>query len=705
MTEPRAPSASEAAASAKTGGAGGRTRRLTAASLTIPRSESIASAAPRAPEAAAADPDAVPVHATRPSRRAAAAAATTPERQDLPGVIMAVALSFAGVLAFGADRAELALICDALWGVAVLVAVWRRPVRYNLFQAQSLRVAGVAFGALLLWIAFTLTPLAPAPAGAAWSWVRTSAGTIDTAATVVELSKLVGLAAAFTTGLLLADTDRRAELTLRALCGAAALFAVFALLQHVISPTRVLGSAKVLFADRLTGSFLSANVAAGFFGGVALLNLSVLDSGPQVHASRIEGDVRFILRYGALILIFACLVLTASRIGAIAVMAGLAVSLGLSFWKERDSAIALRSRTTARLVVFGVFVLLAFAGQLLISRFGEVDGGLNGRSILFAEHARAFLASPVTGYGLGAFTAVNAQLLTPETFWALWNIHAAHNVYLQWLEETGLVGASLMFSVIAILHWEIFQGLRRRQSLGWLLRGVMGLSTVLLVQGFGDFSLQTPAIALMWALVLGLGFRVAIGGSRAMARESQPAPGWIRHAAYWAPVCVALCAELSALVVLWGAGRKAAEDRFPLALRTAYEQAALHSLSAPAAGARASARADAVAALDQSPTDAYAWTMLAYLDGNSPTGDGELEKSYLSAPLAPNMARWRTQLVAERWDQLSPELRAKVMQELRVERKLEGFDVWLKAMILRYHDTPFGLALSLNLQNWDSNSD
>jgi O-antigen ligase len=623
----------------------------------------------------------------------------------MPGALTAVLLCFAGLTLFGSDRAELALIMDALWGVVLLVALWRRPVRFNLFQVRTLHLIGGLFIALMTWIALSLTPLAPEPPGGVWSWVGVSAGTIDKAMTLVELTKLIGLAAAFCTGVLLADTDRRAELTLRTLCVAGALFALFALLQHVITPTRVLGAAKILFADRLTGTFLSANIAAGFFGGIALLNLATLDAGQQVHASRIEGDVRFILRYGALILIFACLVLTASRLGALAVMAGLAVSLGLSLFKERDAAISLRSQTTSRLVVSGVFLLLAVAGQLLISRFGEVDGGLNGRSVLFTEHVQAFLASPLTGYGLGSFTAVNDQLVTPENFYAMWNIRAAHNVYLQWLEETGVVGALLMFSVIGLIHWEIFQGLRSRQSMGWLMRGVLGCSTVLLVQGFGDFTLQTPAIALMWALLLGLGYRVAIGGGRAVARESQTASSSIQRAAFWIPVGVALVAELCALLVLWGAGRKAAEDGFPLALRTAYEQAALHGLATGGPAGRQAARSYALAAVRQSPTDAYAWTLLAYIDGNSALGTDALEKSYLSAPMSPNLVRWRTQMVANRWDQLTPELRAKVMQELRIERKLEGFDIWLKGLLARHRDTSFGLALSLALQNWDSNSD
>ena len=701
MTEPTPPSAMETTPplDPASGPGPGRPRRLSAASLTV-------AAADPAHRAGGEGPANPVVETLRPSSRPTAVATGPAEaRSDLTGALTAVILCFSGLAAFGSDRAELALIFDALWGISILIALWHRPVRFNLFQVRSLPVLAGLFVALLAWVMFSLTPLAPPPPGNAWSWVGGGAGTIDKAMTLVEVTKLIGLAAAFSAGVVLADTDRRAELTLRLLCTAGALFAVFSLLQHVVTPTRVLGAAKLMFQDRLTGPFLSANVAAGFFGSLAVLNLATLEAGGAVHASRTAGDVRFILRYGALVLIFACLVLTASRMGAIAVMGGLIVSFGLSFWKERDVAVSLRSRAVGRIVVFGVFLLLAVAGQLLITRFNQVDNGFSGRNVLFLEHMKAFLASPVAGHGLGSFGAINDQLVTPENFYELWYIRAAHNVYLQWLEETGVVGALLMFAVIGVIHWEILKGHQTRQSLVWLMRGVLGFGAVLLLQSFGDFTLQTPAIALMWALLLGLAYRVATGGSRAAEREAVLPALWVQRAAFWAPVGIAVVAEVSALLVLWGAGRAAAETGFPLALRSAYEQAALHHLTSKAPGAREAARADTLAALWQSPTDAYAWTMLAYLDTDPARAVEDLEKSYLGAPLAPNLVRWRAQLAADRWDQLPPELRAKVMEELRIERKLDGFDVWLNGLLAREHDTSFSLALSLALQNWNSTTD
>ena len=703
MTEARPPSASDATTSDGSLRSGqGPTRRLSAANLTISLGAAAAEPSKDADGTGSSAGTRRPLSdQTRPSRRGSTASAAAAQRSDLPGVVTVVGLTFAAVVVFGADRAELALIFDVLWGLAVLIALWRRPLRVNLLQVPSLYWIAGLFAALLGWVTLSLTSLAPSPPVNVWDWVGGGAGTIDKAMTLVELVKLIGLGAAFSTGVLLADTDRRAELTLQSLCAAGALYALFALLQHIVTPNRVLGAVKHFSPDRLTGTFLSPNVAAGFLGGIALLSLATLDAGPQVHATRTEGDVRFIMKYGALVLIFACLVLTASRLGAAAVMAGLIVAFGLSSWKERDLSVSLKSKAGVRLIVFGLFMLLAFAGQLLISRINQSDAGFSGRDVLFAEHLKAFLAAPITGYGLGSFSTVNDQLVTPETFYELWNIRAAHNVYLQWLEETGLIGSVLMFAVIGVIHWEILQGLRTRQGLVWLMRGVIGFSAVLLVQSFGDFTLQTPAISMLWALLLGLGFRAATGGSRAVEREALPTAPWMRTAAFWSPVAIAILAELTALLVLWSAGSKAAEDHFPLTLRTAYEQAALGRLSSRTKAGRIEARSEIVAALRQSPTDAYAWTMLAYLDGNSPKGLEELDRSYLSAPLAPNLVRWRAQLAADWWDDLPSDLRAKVIQELRAERTLDGVEGWLKTLPATSGNASFGLALSLALEGGD----
>ncbi len=83
-------------------------------------------------------------------------------------------------------------------------------------------------------------------------------------------------------------------------------------------------------------------------------------------------------------------------------------------------------------------------------------------------------------------------------------IGAAHNVYLQWLEQTGLVGAILMWSCLGWLFITIALALRGKQRLSGLLRLTLSSSVLVLTHGLTDFSLEVPGITALWALLLGL---------------------------------------------------------------------------------------------------------------------------------------------------------------------------------------------------------
>ena len=63
------------------------------------------------------------------------------------------------------------------------------------------------------------------------------------------------------------------------------------------------------------------------------------------------------------------------------------------------------------------------------------------RDLVAGNAWRAFWAAPLAGHGLGSFDTVFKTAMTPATFPALWNIHAAENLYMQWLVEAGVIGA------------------------------------------------------------------------------------------------------------------------------------------------------------------------------------------------------------------------------------------------------------------------
>src|SRR3569832_1901825 len=82
---------------------------------------------------------------------------------------------------------------------------------------------------------------------------------------------------------------------------------------------------------------------------------------------------------------------------------------------------------------------------------------------MFAVYWRAFQESPLMGYGLGTFDIVNKLNLSYSTFGEDWSQRAAHNVYLQWLLEAGLIGAIPMFSCFGLILFRTWRGRGRRR--------------------------------------------------------------------------------------------------------------------------------------------------------------------------------------------------------------------------------------------------
>lgn len=628
---------------------------------------------------------------------------TTPAT-DTISVLAVVTLLFAGIVCYGLDRADLSMVADALWGLALLIACRVVGIRRTILQFRSLKIVTALFAVLLLWVLVSIGPWSPASAPGVWSWVGGRSGTLDRSATAVEFGRLLGLAATFAVGLALGGSDRRTEMLLRTICLVGAVYAMAALALYVIDPTLNVRATQVGFENRLTATFFSANVAAGLFGVLATLTLASISTGDRSRTRLPAQDLAFIVQYGTLVLFLACLVLTASRMGTAAAVTGMAVAAFLHFWGVRGHDSRWRY-IGPQLVGLGLFATLAVAGQLLMVRLSSMDADWNGRRSLFAEHWAAFLQRPISGFGLGSFTPLNRMLAQPSEFVDLCCVRAAHNVYLQWLEETGIVGAGLMFTIIGLILVEIYRGQRARQSIRWTMRGILGASVALLVHGTADFPLQTPAIASFWALLLGVGYAAATGGQRAEAKVGPTAgpdraPPTIR---WWAPVGLAVVVELLSLVLLWGGGRFAADHGFPVTLRTAYLTAAYDTLAEPRTPQTdAEVRRLATAALKQAPTDDYAWMLLAHIGGGTPAGLAAFHQSIVAAPLDPAIFKWRTRFAADHWNELPLPDRVSVMDDIERERAL-FWDLrsWLTDLGSNYQGQPFGLALSLVTTNAD----
>ena len=430
------------------------------------------------------------------SKAAAATSLGWPVRLALGAAPLLLCLAH---LTFGANQPAAALWLTALCALGLSVALIT-PLRIGLHDLAALPVL------ILFGLTLGVTPWAPGGAHPIWGWAGISPGaiTVDRGATLLEIAKLGGLACLFALGALQGLSRDRALATLEAIVWTGGAYALISLITFV-------AGAQIAAGDRLSGGFLSANSGATVFGLLTVLGLGLFLRGWQKKAGL--GLSRRITAVAGplacLSLAAVCLVLTQSRMG---LAATLVAAGALLVWTFAQNPKGKASAVVAGLIMLVLSGVLFVGGNALVwSRLDALDADAGTRGQIFAAHWQAFLASPLFGYGLGSFDPVNLQVMTAENANALWASRATHNVYLQWLQEAGLVGAIPMFLLIAaVLGLSVWRsgGVRGTRT---PLHGLICANLVILIHGLTDYALQVPSIAALWAFLLGLQFAYGQG--------------------------------------------------------------------------------------------------------------------------------------------------------------------------------------------------
>jgi len=422
---------------------------------------------------------------------------------------IAPAILFAASALYGANHGAAPLTLAAI--EAVLLAGWlglSPRGRRAIGEAAVLTWPAVFFALTLAVAAWSLTPWIPGGPPPVWAWIDSlGAATLDRSATIVEMIKLGGLACFFLVGVVQGARPNFARATLQALLVIGAIYAFQALLVF-LADGRFTWQARRLF-----GGFLSANSAGTLFGALALLGVSWLIQAlkPQAPDRPRRRAVTLFTqaapRAALAILFTGCLLLTASRAAIITTGALMVVYLA---WEALTGG--LKGRAGAAMATTWIAylgVLIAGAGAVAVTRFDRLASDLAERSQMFAVHWEVFLASPLFGWGLGAFDLINQQIMTPSSHDVLWKLRATHNVFLQWLEEAGIVGSAPMFLCLATVMALTSVGLRQRQESRSWIRALLLVDALFLIHGLSDFALQVPALSGFWTFLLGLQLSMA----------------------------------------------------------------------------------------------------------------------------------------------------------------------------------------------------
>lgn len=375
------------------------------------------------------------------------------------------------------------------------------------------------FAAAAGWAAVQASPLTPAR----WHhalWERAAAtlesglpGAVSLAPddTVSALVRLLAYAGIFWLAFQLGGSRRRARTAFLALSFAGVAYAVYGLFETLTGANDVLWFHKSDYVGSVTSTFINRNNYAAYAGlglicasGMIVLRVAAVLATPARGRPRaillLEGvnGRRGLLLPGWIILITA-LVLTTSRGGVLSSAAGL-----LSLLAAVASSRMLRPRHAAALagiLVLGAGAFLALSGEQVAERLGGTTVDREGRPVVYELTLQEIAQTPWLGVGYGTFEQA-FRLVRDERVKFEWD--RAHNTYLENALELGIPATALLTLSVGAVFLRCVMGLRQHRSQAIFPAIGIGATFLVACHSLVDFSLQIPAIAATYALIIGI---------------------------------------------------------------------------------------------------------------------------------------------------------------------------------------------------------
>jgi O-antigen ligase len=418
---------------------------------------------------------------------------------DISGMIMTYLCAVVVFVAFAmgrSDQAAQALVLCAL--IACLAAgVWLVNIKEEpaFLQRKPVFAVMVAFGIFALVLLITPTRVYLASLTASTSYTI-----LESSNLIIEYIKMAGVICAFAVGFGLSRNNKSAKALMDALLCVVTLWAIASIGLYIMDPDHIYGIKKLTGTGRLSGAFSSPNSAGTLFAAGCLMCLIRLafDIAVQTHKP-LWSRLGFLNMAGA-VSCFVALILTLSRGAELCFLISLVILLIFLAFKNR-LPLGIIIGVSAGSLVCAAILLFPLMSHIA-ERFGSFGEDFNTRFTLFSAHFQAAMVHKKFGMGLGSFNTANNDLLTPDNYLTLSVVRAAHNVYLQWFEETGVVGLFALGLLNVSILKPVVQAVRRIDAPADLWAG-LGCYFLFLLHGTMDYAFQEPALAIFVAIVLG----------------------------------------------------------------------------------------------------------------------------------------------------------------------------------------------------------
>jgi O-antigen ligase len=339
---------------------------------------------------------------------------------------------------------------------------------------------------------------------------------IDPQASRVSLLKSLAYSIVFFLTLALVNRRSRILTLARVLVYAAVLHAVYAVLLHLGNVTEDYFGMLLGHGDSASGTYANRNHFAGFLEmslalGIGLLIAGLSDRGADSWKKFVRLTLewilspKMILRLSLCILVIA-LTTTHSRMGNTAFFSALLVAGGigiaLSRHATRNTVLLLASLVAIDLFIvgswFGVEKLAQRLEQTTIENVQEREDPAAYTIPLIKDY-------PVFGSGPGSFYVAFPRY-RPEKVVNFYDY--THNDYAQFAAESGIPGfLAIGGFVVLAMGAALAAQWKRRDPLmrGMSFACVMGITSIL-IHSWVDFNLQIPANAVLFMVLLALGW-------------------------------------------------------------------------------------------------------------------------------------------------------------------------------------------------------
>lgn len=452
-----------------------------------------------------------------------------------------------GALGWGAGLQEILIaLCWVLWALST----WQAPVADRIavrVLAGPLVLATLALG----WACLQCLSIVPSGwAHPVWAMTSDALGTPIVGAislnpwrTESEILKLASSVMAFGLAFNLARQVRTAKVLLSAVVLIGAGYAIYAFGLELFGRQQ----AELFYGFRsreslLSGPFMLHNSYATWSGMAAVAGAALFyahGSDSIVTTRGLRTFLRSVLQYCladgaapllAWLLCMAAVIASASRAGAAATLAGLLVLVLCSLFLARRSVSRTAAGAVAILVAAPVAYFVVASGDTLSARIEDLlNTGTTEvvRLALWDSAWRMINDAPLLGLGLGTF----------QDAYPLYAVRAlpyvmdkAHGDYLEFAAGLGLPAAAAWWLALVWLLGLCLRGLRVRRRHRVYALAAVAATTVVGVHAIVDFSLQLPAVSLLYATLLAIG--VAQSFPTRHTEAHQEAPKYHSHDVY-----------------------------------------------------------------------------------------------------------------------------------------------------------------------------